>query len=128
MALLISCQPNNGEDTMEAMSGPVERWELVKSISSWTGTVTDYDTVDFRTYYVFRPDDTFIKYTSEGDTATGTYQYVQQEDVDLELTFAEGSDLIDSCLGGKEFFTHSADTLINDVRPCDGPRLFYVKQ
>ena len=112
----------------------VGEWELVKEVSGWTPQVTSYDTVKRKTYYRFRADQTFYKYTTRGDTVWGTYRLRQPQATTtdglhfIELTYPEDYFFYTSCLSGKELFTLRGDTLINDTQPCDGPKLFYVKR
>ncbi len=108
-------------------------WELVKEVSGWTPQVIRYDTMKRKTYYRFRADQTFYKYTTRGDTVRGTFHLRESQAASdrlrmIELTYPEDYFFYTSCLSGKELFTLQGDTLINDTQPCDGPKLFYVKQ
>ena len=117
-----------------ALTQGVGEWELVKEVSSWAPRVINYDTMKRKTYYRFRADQTFYKYTTRGDTVRGTYRMRQPQATSpdgprfVELTYPEDYFFYTSCLSGKELFTLRGDTLINDTQPCDGPKLFYVRQ
>ena len=145
--LLGGCQPYGEADDGSADDEPqavrpeetalvqgASEWELVKEVSGWTPQVINYDTMKRKTYYRFRADQTFYKYTTRGDTVRGTYRLRQPQATGtdgprfIELTYPEDYFFYASCLSGKELFTLRGDTLINDTQPCDGPKLFYVKR
>lgn len=145
--LLGGCQPY-GDTEDDSADGetravhPVETtltqgvgtWELVKEVSGWVPQVISYDTMKRKTYYRFRTDRTFHKYTTRGDTVRGTYTLRQPRSSTtsdlrlLELTFPEDYFFYTGCQSGKELFTLRGDTLVNDAQPCDGPKLFYAKR
>ena len=110
-----------------------KQWELVKEISAWTPRVTNYDTVDRKTFYQFKSDQTFAKYTTNGDTIRGFYK-VQKDTVATDellvitLDFPDDSFFYNSCLSGQERFELQGDTLVNSALACDGPKLLYVKR
>lgn len=120
------------EETM--LTQGVGEWELAKEVSGWSPQVINYDTMKRKTYYRFRTDRTFHKYTTRGDTVRGTYRLREPSSVTtdgprtIELTYPEDYFFYTSCLSGKELFTLHGDTLINNTQPCDGPKLFYVKR
>ncbi|MGB3780736.1 MAG: hypothetical protein WA960_20395 [Tunicatimonas sp.] len=145
--LLGGCQPDGEADDASADDEPrvippeeaaltpgVGEWELVKEVSGWTPQVINYDTMKRKTYYRFRADQTFYKYTTRGDTVRGTYRWRQPQATTtdglrfIELAYPEDYFFYTSCLSGKELFTLRGDTLVNDTQPCDGPKLFYVKR
>ena len=127
-------EPASAHPEETALAQGVGEWELVKEVSGWTPQVIDYDTMKRKTYYRFRADQTFYKYTTRGDTVRGTYRlrHPHAATTDrprlIELAYPEDYFFYTSCLSGKELFTLRGDTLINDTQPCDGPKLFYVKR
>ena len=144
--LLGGCQPyeeadNSADDEPQAirpeetaLTQGVGEWELTKEVSGWTPETISYDTMKRKTYYRFRADQTFYKYTTRGDTVRGTYHWRQPQATTtdglryIELTYPEDYFFYTSCLSGKELLILRGDTLINDTQPCDGPKLFYVKR
>lgn len=145
--LLGGCQPYEEADGGSADDEPqairpeettltqgVGEWELVKEVSGWTPQGINYDTMKRKTYYRFRADQTFHKYTTRGDTVRGIYSVRESSPTTtdrprlIELTYPEDYFFYTGCLSGKELFTLHGDTLVNDTQPCDGPKLFYVKR
>ena len=125
------CQSDSDDEVADLLSdSSEERWELVKSISGWTNEVQEGDALTYRDFYVFNDDSTFVKSNTEGDTVTGTYRHVttEEERLALELTFPRSSVLRNSCIAEQEYIFIQGNSLINDVRPCDGPQLFYAKR
>ncbi len=140
--LLGGCQPYGEADDKpqailpeaDALTQGVGEWELVREVSGWTPQVINYDTMKRKTYYRFRADQTFYKYTTRGDTVRGTYRWRKPRAAStdaaqlIELVYPEDYFFYTSCLSGKELFTLRGDTLVNNTQPCDGPKLFYVKR
>ena len=127
-------EPTSAHPEETVLAQEAGEWELVKEVSGWTREVINYDTMKRKTYYRFRADQTFYKYTTRGDTVRGTYRlrHPHAATTDrprlIELAYPEDYFFYTSCLSGKELFTLRGDTLINDTQPCDGPKLFYVKR
>lgn len=144
--IVTSCQPYGDslpDDTtaQETTSDPslsalvthrAEEWELVREISAWSPRVIDYDTMSRKTYYRFRPNQMFYKYTTHGDTVQGNYTArrprAEGQPLVINLTFPENYFFYNGCLSGQERFELRADTLVNNAQACDRPKLLYVKR
>jgi hypothetical protein len=102
------------------------RWTLAGMGNPWTGEYREADSLSFWYAYEFNADSTFMKYSSEGDTASGFYRDFEDQYWYRELTFTKGDIVISNCSGDGEFMRQEDEYLVVDIRPCDGPKYFYL--
>lgn len=134
---LVSCNKEDNSPSA-AINGP---WELVKSVSSWTGTVVEGENLTYTEKYQFNPDGSFSKTTTRGDLTSvlprqglGKFTIVPNTEEDqlmnLNLVFETGTDIAGTCVANKEnLFISTNYQLINSSwAPCDGPTLFYERK
>ncbi|MCB0455883.1 MAG: hypothetical protein KDC62_10875 [Aequorivita sp.] len=107
------------------------KWELFRMIGS-NGVSNVGESMEWREYYVFNDDATFLKHRFDGvSTAEVQGAYTTQTESDgsitHELTFTD-QNLVGSCESNLvEYLILNNQLLKNTWEICDGPRMEYLR-
>ncbi len=132
--ILSSCSGNSDELEIQDLSVEKfpQKWSLYKMTGSIQGSESTGDDMEYREFYIFNADNTFIKSRStDVDVITSTGSYVLQTNNDgvaFLLKFPEESSLIGNCSGNNEEYLYldaAKTTMLSSWWSCDGPGLFY---
>jgi hypothetical protein len=133
LSIFCSCTKDNVETTTTTSVDYHGKWTLVKMSGSMLNSESTGTAMDWQEFYLFNNDGTFTKSRVRDaveTTISGTFTTLNHsDDLYLELTYPNDSELIGSCYGNlkEELYFNTNNTLSSTWRNCDGPGLEYKK-